>query len=133
VAALLAWWPLSGLLPWTWLGGVLLVTCLAGIWICGRTTQELGVDDHVGVVWDEVVSVWIVLWAMPPVAWAWLLGFVLFRVFDIVKPWPIKQLDERVAGGLGVMLDDWVAAVYAIMVVWASAWVFVVLINDGGL
>mgnify|MGYP003563898859 FL=1 len=132
VAALALWWPLSGLLPWAWMGAALLLASLAGIWICGRTTDELGVDDHVGVVWDEIVAVWLVLWAMPNLAWAWVLGFVLFRVFDIVKPWPIRLLDERVGGGLGVMLDDWVAAAYAIAGVWACAWGYVALFNDGG-
>lgn len=132
VAALLAWWPLSSWMPWHWLGLGLVAASMAGIWICGRTTRELGVDDHVGVVWDEIVSVWVVLWAMPPLAWAWLFGFVLFRLFDIVKPWPIRQLDQRIGGGFGVMLDDWVAALYAIGVVWASAWVYVNWMGDRG-
>lgn len=122
VLALVLWWPLSVSLTWTWLGVLLVVASLAGIWICQRTTDELGVPDHVGVVWDEIVAVWIVLWALPDVLWVWVLGFGLFRVFDVVKPWPIRTLDARVGGGLGVMLDDWVAALYAVAVAWSAWW-----------
>jgi phosphatidylglycerophosphatase A len=55
------------------------------------------------------------LWAVPDVAWVWLLGFALFRLFDVFKPWPIRVLDEQVKGGLGIMVDDFVAAVYAVV------------------
>ena len=129
VAALLAWWPLAAVVPWGWLGLVLLLASLAGIWICGRTTEELDVPDHVGVVFDEIVAVWIVLWALPDVLWVLLLGFVLFRIFDISKPWPIRQLDEQVEGGLGVMLDDWVAAGYAVIGGWAAWWLYGSMVN----
>lgn len=122
VLALALWWPLHGLLSWAWIGVFLVVASLAGIWICQRATDELGVPDHVGVVWDEVVAVWIVLWAVPEVLWISLVGFVLFRVFDVAKPWPIRNLDASVSGGLGVMLDDWVAALYAIVLTWVVWW-----------
>ena len=95
---------------------VLCFTALLGIYLCGRSSRELGVKDHPGIVWDEFVGYWIALWAMP-VNWYWpLLGFALFRLFDIVKPWPISWCDRRVAGGLGIMLDDIVAGVLACLV-----------------
>lgn len=122
VLALALWWPLTGALSSVAMMVFLLAAAVAGIWICQRTVDELGVPDHVGVVWDEIVAVWIVLWALPEGLWLSALGFVLFRVFDVVKPWPIKILDARVGGGFGVMLDDWVAALYAIVMSWIVWW-----------
>jgi phosphatidylglycerophosphatase A len=84
-----------------------------GIWLCGRTAEDLGVHDHGGIVWDEFVGYWLTMLAAPP-GWQWLLlGFLLFRFFDIVKPFPIGWLDRRVQGGLGIMLDDAVAGSFA--------------------
>jgi len=84
-----------------------------GIWLCERTTQALGVHDHGGIVWDEFVGFWITMVAAPP-GWQWIIvGFLLFRVFDVLKPFPIGWLDRRVHGGLGVMLDDAVAGTFA--------------------
>jgi phosphatidylglycerophosphatase A len=85
-----------------------------GIWLCGYTGRALGVHDHGGIVWDEIVGFWVTMIAVP-VSWQWiLLGFVLFRLFDIVKPWPVKIADRRVPGGLGVMFDDLLAGLYAL-------------------
>ncbi len=82
---------------------------LLGIWLCGVTARRLGEHDHGGIVWDEMVGYWLAV-ALVPMHWAWLLaGFVLFRVFDILKPWPIRALDRRLGGGFGVMVDDIVA------------------------
>ena len=92
---------------------LLTVLFLAGVWICGITVRKLGVQDHAAIVWDEMVGFWVSMAAAPP-GWMWLLtGFVLFRLFDIWKPWPIAWLDRRIAGGLGVMADDLVAGLYA--------------------
>ena len=92
---------------------IVCVAFIAGIWICGITARDLGVDDHPGIVWDEMVGFWITMIAAPA-GWLWLAGaFILFRLFDILKPWPIFVLDKRVQGGLGIMLDDVMAAVYA--------------------
>ncbi|MCB1706419.1 MAG: phosphatidylglycerophosphatase A [Halioglobus sp.] len=92
---------------------VVLLAALAGIWICGAASRQLQVHDHPGIVWDEFVGFWITLWALPP-DWGWVLaGFVLFRLFDIVKPWPISVLDRRVGGGFGIMIDDILAGVMA--------------------
>lgn len=93
-----------------------LVAFVIGIWLCGRTSRDLGVHDHGGIVWDEFVGYWITMIAVP-VDWIWaLLGFILFRLFDIWKPWPIRPVDRRVHGGLGIMLDDVLAGVFAALV-----------------
>ncbi|MET0014740.1 MAG: phosphatidylglycerophosphatase A [Sedimenticola sp.] len=94
-----------------------------GIWLCGRTSSDLGVHDHGGIVWDEWVGFLLALWLIPP-GWVWLLaGFLLFRLFDILKPWPIGWLDRRVSGGFGIMLDDLIAGLFALGVLQlAAAW-----------
>lgn len=103
---------ISGLPSWGYMGIVLLMF-VAGIWICERTSKDLGVHDHSGIVWDEWVGFLLALCSAPPGWWWILVAFVLFRFFDIVKPWPINLLDEKVGGGLGIMLDDMLAGVYA--------------------
>ncbi len=86
---------------------------LVGIWLCDRCARILGVHDHPGIVWDEIAGYLLTMVAAPP-GWQWLvLGFCLFRLFDIWKPWPIKVIDRRVEGGFGIMLDDIVAALFA--------------------
>mgnify|MGYP000747760729 CR=1 FL=1 len=88
---------------------VLMAVTLAGIWLCGRAAQDLGVHDHPGIVWDEIAGYLLTMMAAPA-GWPWIvIGFVLFRLFDVWKPWPIGWLDRRVQGGLGIMLDDLVA------------------------
>jgi phosphatidylglycerophosphatase A len=85
----------------------------AGIWLCNVAQQELGKADHPGIVWDEIVG-YLVAMTAAPLGWAWLgIGFLLFRLFDIWKPFPIRHLDRRVHGGFGIMLDDVVAGLYA--------------------
>jgi phosphatidylglycerophosphatase A len=98
----------------SWLYGFDTLFCMiAGVWICARAAQKLGEHDYGGIVWDEVVGMLITLYGCD---WAWpqvVLGFVWFRLFDILKPWPIRWLDRRVPGGLGIMLDDVLAGVLA--------------------
>ncbi|HQS99481.1 MAG: phosphatidylglycerophosphatase A [Hydrogenophilales bacterium 16-64-46] len=87
---------------------------LLGIWACARTGRALGVADHGGMVWDEIVAFALVL-LFTPAGWMWMLAaFGLFRLFDIVKPWPIRFFDTRLKNGFGVMFDDLLAAGYAI-------------------
>lgn len=97
------------------LGALLLVGFIYGCWACHRVGVELKVHDHVGMVWDEMVAFWIVLWMVPSAWTAQLAAFVLFRFFDIVKPPPIAYFDKRLANGFGVMWDDIIAAVYALI------------------
>ena len=88
---------------------------MAGVYLCGRTARALGVHDDGAIVWDEFVGVWIAL-AFQPTGWMWIAGaFVAFRLFDIIKPWPISWLDRRVSGGMGIMVDDVLAGVYALL------------------
>jgi phosphatidylglycerophosphatase A len=86
-----------------------------GCWVCHRVGKELGEPDHVGMVWDEIAAFWLVLWLSPATWIAQLAAFLLFRLFDIVKPPPIKYFDARLKGGIGVMFDDLLAAVYALL------------------
>lgn len=126
-AGTLAAVPLWYLLSQTPLVIYLLLVLLAfviGIWLCGRTSRDLGVHDHGGIVWDEFVGYWITMIAVP-VDWVWALaGFILFRLFDILKPWPIGPVDKRVHGGLGIMLDDVLAGVMAAAVLHGLIWLF---------
>ncbi len=92
---------------------VIIVMLIAGIWLCGRAADLLGVHDHSGIVWDEIVGYLIAVLFVPHSAIWWLLGFVFFRVFDIVKPWPIREMDHRIPGGLGIMLDDVAAGLFS--------------------
>jgi phosphatidylglycerophosphatase A len=96
----------------------LLLTLLAfvlGIYLCGYTSRALGVHDHSGIVWDEVVGYLITMIALPS-TWPWVLGgFVLFRFFDIVKPWPIRWADKHLHGGLGIMFDDVLAGLFSLI------------------
>lgn len=99
---------------WFWLA--LLTAFVLGVWLCGRVSEKLGVHDHGGIVWDEMVGYWLAV-AFVPTGWEWLLAaFVIFRFFDIAKPWPIKQLDRHVTGGFGIMIDDVLAAVYTMVI-----------------
>jgi phosphatidylglycerophosphatase A len=87
-----------------------------GVYLCGYTSKALGEHDHGGIVWDEFVGFWITMIAVPA-TWQWILaGFVLFRLFDIVKPWPVKIADEKMKGGFGIMFDDVLAALYALII-----------------
>ncbi|MBA4503369.1 phosphatidylglycerophosphatase A family protein [Marinobacterium marinum] len=104
--------------------GLTLLAGVIGIWLCGRTSRDLGVHDHGGIVWDEFVGYWITMIAVP-VDWIWaLLGFILFRLFDIWKPWPIRPVDRRVHGGLGIMLDDVLAGVFAALALQGLLWLW---------
>lgn len=86
---------------------------VAGIWICGIAADKLDEHDYSGIVWDEIAGLLITLWFAPLNGQTLLAGFVLFRIFDIVKPWPIRWIDQKVAGGLGIMLDDVLAGLFA--------------------
>ena len=96
---------LAGLPPGAYLGAVI-VLGVAGVPLCGAAARALATHDHPGIVWDEIVG-FLVIMAFLPASWAGIAaGFVLFRGFDILKPWPIGWLDARLQGGLGIMLDD---------------------------
>jgi phosphatidylglycerophosphatase A len=103
-------------LSWPVYIGITIVLFLLGIWLCEVTANDLGVHDHGGIVWDEIVGFLITMIAIPP-DWRFVaLGFILFRLFDIWKPWPISWLDSKVSGGFGIMVDDVLAGIYALIV-----------------
>lgn len=85
-----------------------------GTYCSAVTSEKLGHKDPGGIVCDEIVAMWLVLACVPRHPLWWLAGFALFRLFDIVKPWPIRALERRVGGGAGIMLDDLLAAAYAL-------------------
>lgn len=88
---------------------------VAGFWICGRAAHGLGVHDHPGIVWDEIVG-YLITMLGAPAGWLWILtGFALFRFFDVVKPWPCGWVDRKVSGGVGIMLDDIIAGLYGLL------------------
>lgn len=98
---------------------ILTALCFAlGCYLCQKTADDMGVHDHGTIVWDEFVGIFIVLSAVPELSWQWILmAFVLFRFFDILKPYPIRYFDEKLKSGFGIMVDDVLAAIYAVIVV----------------
>lgn len=113
---------LLSLLPIPYYLLLLVVSSLAGFWFCHVTSKDMGVHDHKAIVWDEFVGYWI---TMLPLLWfiessssllvndsLWVVvGFLLFRFFDVVKPFPISYLDKNVHGGIGIMVDDIAAGI----------------------
>ncbi|PAJ74861.1 phosphatidylglycerophosphatase A [Pseudoalteromonas sp. NBT06-2] len=92
-----------------------LVISIVGIWLCGKTADDVGVHDHGAIVWDEVAGYYITMIGAV-INWQTLLvGFVLFRFFDIVKPGPIRWLDKKVSGGFGIMIDDVLAGIFSLI------------------
>jgi phosphatidylglycerophosphatase A len=124
LAAALIWWWLPSMELATYLLFLVLV-CIAGIWICGKTARDIGVHDHGGIVWDEFAGLWIALILVPP-GIPWLVAaVVLFRFFDIIKPWPVSWLDRHVGGGTGIMVDDVLAGLMALACLQLAARVIV--------
>lgn len=113
-------WIVHPRVPDGWFAALLAVLFGVGVWACERTGRDLRVHDHGAMVFDEVVAFLLVLFMLPQEPWWQAAGFVLFRLFDIVKPIPIRYYDRTVRNGFGVMLDDLIAAFYALIV--AAAW-----------
>lgn len=91
-----------------------------GVWVSGRTANALGEHDHGGIVIDEWAGFWLTM-TLIPAEWPWLVaGFALFRLFDVIKPWPISWLDRRIHGGWGIMIDDLVAGFFAWLVLFGA-------------
>ncbi|MBT5412025.1 MAG: phosphatidylglycerophosphatase A [Cellvibrionales bacterium] len=119
---------LLGILAWMFLVNLSLVTyiiviviaALAGIYFCGKTARDLNVHDHSGIVWDEIVGIWLAM-ILVPVTWGWVfVGFLLFRFFDILKPWPISWIDKNISGGIGIMADDLLAGGFTAIVLYVT-------------
>lgn len=110
--------PLAILLSRTSLWFYITVCCilfLAGIYLCGITNRDFKTDDHPAAVWDEIATFPIALMLIPITTLNVLLAFVLFRFFDIIKPWPICWVDQHCHNGFGVMLDDLLAALFTLL------------------
>lgn len=121
--------PLGVLLSLTPLAVHLVLLVLAfilGVVVCERVGKRLGVSDHGAMVWDEFVGYWVAIAALPN-QWPWLLAaFVVFRFFDILKPWPIRPLEKHFGGGFGVMIDDVAAGILTVAILWpVSYWLLV--------
>ncbi len=96
---------------------LIVVGFVIGIWACERTGRALGVPDHGAMVWDEIIAIWLVLLLVTPTSFKGeLVAFLLFRVFDMTKPPPIRQIEHRFKGGFGVMVDDIIAAFLTLLV-----------------
>ena len=108
---------------------ITLLVVLAGIWICDTASRELGVHDHGGIVWDEIAGFLVTMIAIPTTVKTLIAGFILFRLFDIWKPWPVSWLDKHVGGGAGIMVDDIVAGVFACLLLHGLLMVFPVFVQ----
>ena len=104
-------------LAWQTYLSITVIALILGIYLCAETARALKVHDHPAIVWDEIVGIFITLF-MVPKTWPWiLLSFVLFRLFDILKPWPISLADKHIKGGLGIMLDDVIAGLFSLLII----------------
>jgi len=99
--------------PWQWQAMLAAVVLFAGIFVCGASARRLGVHDHPAIVLDEIAAMLSLMLFVPSGHFWLVVAFVAFRFFDIVKPWPIRDMDHSLRGGLGIMLDDQMAALYA--------------------
>ena len=124
LAAIPFWWLFLQDVPLIPYLCVLIAGFAFGVYLCEQTSKDLGVHDHGGIVWDEWIGLWITYLALPAgIEWI-IIGFALFRFFDILKPWPIKWLDEKVHGGFGIMIDDVLAGIFALGCVQGLAYLF---------
>ncbi|WP_420745259.1 phosphatidylglycerophosphatase A [Photobacterium damselae] len=118
LAAIPLYWVL-GQLPFLLYLLAIVIAAIVGVTICQKTSDDMKVHDHGSIVWDEFVGFWITMAIAPTISWQWILaGFILFRFFDMLKPWPISWLDKHVSGGFGIMIDDIVAGFMAMISLW---------------
>ncbi len=118
LAAIPLYWVLAQL-PFLLYLFAIMIAAIIGVTICQKTSDDMKVHDHGSIVWDEFVGFWITMAIAPTISWQWILaGFILFRFFDMLKPWPISWLDKHVSGGFGIMIDDIVAGFMAMISLW---------------
>lgn len=104
-------------LDWKIYLGITVLAFIIGIMLCEYTAKALNVHDHPAIVWDEIVGYFITMFMVPKDGLWILAGFILFRIFDILKPWPISVADKQVKGGFGIMLDDVIAALFSLIII----------------
>lgn len=115
LAAIPLFFLLALLTPTAYLIAVIVMS-IAGVYICGKAANDVGVHDHPAIVWDEFIGFFITMF-MIPVSWqSIVMGFLLFRLFDILKPWPISFIDKKMSGGMGIMLDDILAGLFSLFI-----------------
>jgi len=112
LGGVLFYWLLSGL-PLKFYVLVVLSGSIAGCWICEKVSKDIGQYDYSGVVFDEIAGYCITMTAVPASLFNLCAGFILFRIFDIIKPWPIRWIDEHIKNGFGMMFDDVLAGILA--------------------
>lgn len=122
LGVVLAWLTLPLGLPLQFVVAIALIA--SGFWLCGEAARRTGVHDHPGIVWDEIAAMYLLLVVAAPEITAWAAAFLLFRLMDAVKPWPIRDMDHRLRGGAGIMLDDLLAALYAAVLLGFGGWLF---------
>mgnify|MGYP001363683598 FL=1 len=113
--------------PMAWRVATVAIAIAGGILICGASARRLGVHDHPAIVLDEIAALQALALTLPKHAAWFASAFILFRFFDIAKPWPIRDMDHRLRGGLGIMLDDLMAALYAAGCLWVVRYLQIVL------
>ncbi len=112
-------WLLLIQLPWQIYLLLLVFSIYLGIYLCHQTTKDIQVHDHTSIVWDEFVGMLITLTMLPANNWEWLItGLVIFRILDIVKPWPISWFDLNIKGGIGIMIDDIIAGLLSVCIIY---------------
>jgi phosphatidylglycerophosphatase A len=119
LAALPFGWALASLLGVPGLAIATAALFVVGCWAAGHVAKAAGIKDPGAIVIDEVAAQWLTLLAAPLAPLPYALAFLLFRLFDIWKPWPVRWADRAVGGGFGIMLDDMLAAVYALLILLA--------------
>lgn len=102
-----------------------LISFIVGCYICQKTSDDLGVHDDGRIVWDEIVAIFLIFCALPAYNWFhFALTFIFFRLFDVWKPFPIRYFDHKIENGLGIMIDDILAALYTLISLHLFAWIF---------
>ena len=122
--ALLCGWEIVAAGGWLALAAAAIIAFAVGVWASARVAAARGLHDPRFIVIDEIAAQWLVLLATSLDGRWYAAAFLLFRLFDILKPWPIRLIERRVAGGLGIMLDDVMAAIYALALLLIGAGVF---------
>src|SRR5690606_30675324 len=122
LAAIPLVWLLTWLPSWQWYAAVVVIAALIGIWMCHYTARAMGVHDHPAIVWDEIVGFAVAMFLVPMEPLWLVLGFLIFRFFDIKKPGPIGWCDVRLHGGLGIMVDDIIAGIATALCLHGLLW-----------